>query len=268
MNNKIRVTAVSYLNTKPLLYGLFKSPVAAELDLQLDIPSICAEKLRNGEADLGLVPVAIIPELGNAYIVSDYCIGAEGMVKTVCIYAEKPLDQLKRIYLDYHSRTSVELAKILIREYWKVDVELLPAKPGFETQIEGDTGALLIGDRTMGLESKYPFVYDLGEAWTKHTGLPFVFAAWVSTRPLDPAFIQRFNAALKTGLDYIPELIYLLPTQPDFDLKTYFTKYISYPLTEGKKEALALFLHKINPNYESSILFPLEETRLALSGGY
>jgi chorismate dehydratase len=255
MNDKIRVTAVSYLNTKPLLYGLFKSPVAAELDLQLDIPSICAEKLRSGQADLGLVPVAILPELTQAYIVSDYCIGAEGAVKTVCIYAEKPLEELKTIYLDYHSRTSVELARILVREYWKVGAELLPAKPGFENKIQGDTGALLIGDRTMGLESKYPYVYDLGEAWLQHTGLPFVFAAWVSTKPLDPAFIQRFNAALKTGLDYIP----------DFDLSTYFTKYISYPLTQGKKEALRLFLEKINPEAQNHIQFFQEEAPVLAS---
>lgn len=117
----------------------------------------------------------------------------------------------------------------------------------------------------MGLESKYPYVYDLGEAWLQHTGLPFVFAAWVSTRPLDPAFIQRFNAALKTGLDYIPELIYLLPTQPDFDLNTYFTKYISYPLTQGKKEALRLFLEKINPEAQNHIQFFQEEIALTAS---
>ena len=263
MKDKIRVTAVSYLNTKPLLYGLFKSPVAAELDLKLDIPSVCAEKLRSGQADLGLVPVAILPELTQAYIVSDYCIGAEGEVKTVCIYAEKPLEELKTIYLDYHSRTSVELARILVREYWKVDAELLPAKPGFEKQIQGDTGALLIGDRTIGLDLKYPYVYDLGEAWLQHTGLPFVFAAWVSTKPLDPAFIQRFNAALKTGLDYIPELIYLLPTQPDFDLNTYFTKYISYPLTKSKRAALRLFLEKINPEAQNHIQFFQEDAPLA-----
>lgn len=265
MDKKIRVTAVSYLNTKPLLYGLFKSPVAAELDLQLDIPSICAEKLRSGQADLGLVPVAILPELTQAYIVSDYCIGAEGAVKTVCIYAEKPLEELKSIYLDYHSRTSVELARILVREFWKVKAELVPATPGFENKIQGDTGALLIGDRTMGLESKYPYVYDLGEAWMQHTGLPFVFAAWVSTRPLDPAFIQRFNAALKLGLDYIPELIYLLPAQPDFDLQTYYTQYISYPLTSGKKEALRLFLEKINPEAQNHIQFLAEEMPKAVA---
>jgi chorismate dehydratase len=156
----------------------------------------------------------------------------------------------------------VELARILVREYWKVDAELLPAKPGFENKIQGDTGALLIGDRTMGLDLKYPYVYDLGEAWLQHTGLPFVFAAWVSTKPLDPAFIQRFNAALKTGLDYIPELIYLLPTQPDFDLNTYFTKYISYPLTKGKRAALRLFLDKINPEAQNHIQFFQEEAPL------
>jgi chorismate dehydratase len=246
MNDKIRVSAVSYLNTKPLLYGIFKSPVVEALDLVLDIPSVCAQKLKNGQADLGLVPVAIIPELTNPHIISDFCIGTVGPVKTVCIYADRPLEQLKRIYLDYHSRTSVELAKILIQEYWKLDIEMLPARPGFETTIGGRTGALVIGDRTMGLDERHPYVYDLGEAWIAHTGLPFVFAAWVSNRPLDEDFITAFNQALQLGLDHLPELLYLLPAvHPGFDLKTYFTQNISYQLDAPKKQGLDLFLQKM-----------------------
>jgi chorismate dehydratase len=87
---KIRVVAVSYLNTKPLLYGLLHSPLAEQIDLQLQIPSVCASKLQRGEADLGLVPVAIIPELSNPHILSDYCIGTHGTVRTVCLFSERP----------------------------------------------------------------------------------------------------------------------------------------------------------------------------------
>ena len=127
---KIKVTAVSYLNTKPLLYGIFKSDIQEQIELKLDIPSECARKLRDGEVDMGLVPVAVIPELGDPRVISDYCIGTVGPVKTVAIYADKPIDQLTGIYLDHHSRTSVELAKLLLREYWKVQPEYPPSKEG------------------------------------------------------------------------------------------------------------------------------------------
>jgi len=255
---KYKITAVSYLNTKPLLYGIFKSKVAKKIDLQLDIPSICAQKLKLGQADLGLVPVAIIPELQTPRIVSDFCIGAMGAVKTVCLYGEQPLEAWTAVYLDYQSRTSVELTKLLLREYWQLYPSLLPAQPGYETKIGGTTGGLIIGDRTMGLEDRFPYVYDLGEAWTAYTGLPFVFAAWVSNRPLEEDFVAEFNAALQLGVAAIPELIQLLP-QTNFDLKNYFTNYISYRLDDRKRQGLSLFLSRL-----SRISLPSLEPGLAL----
>jgi len=110
---KIRLSAVSYLNTKPFIYGLFRGELAEEIELSLDIPSECARKLKAGEVDLALTPVAIIPELPQAWLVSDYCIGSTGTVKTVCLFSEKPLPEIKRILLDFHSRTSVALTRIL-----------------------------------------------------------------------------------------------------------------------------------------------------------
>ncbi len=242
----LKVTAVSYLNTKPFLYGIFKSGLAEEIDLQLDIPSECARKLSTGEADMGLVPVAVIPEMQTPHIISDYCIGTEGTVKTVCIFSERPIEKLTHLYLDYHSRTSVELVKILLKNHWRHSPALVPAKPGFEDKISGTTGALIIGDRAIGLEGRYPFVYDLGEAWMEHTGLPFVFAAWVSNRQLPEEFITRFNQALQTGIDLIPQLMFLLPSpQPGFDLAKYFTENISYRLDAGKRKALKMFLQSL-----------------------
>lgn len=244
---KIKVSAVSYLNTKPFLYGIFKNKMEEEIDLQLDIPSACAKKLQNGAVDLGLVPVAVIPELEKPLIISDYCIGTVGAVKTVAIFSQCPIQEMTHIYLDYHSRTSVELAKILLQEYWKTAPVVLSAEPGFEEKIEFTRGALIIGDRTIGLEKKHPYIYDLGEAWMDFTGLPFVFAAWVSNRTLPRDFIQRFNAALKRGLDEIPQLTLLLPQpNPDFDLRHYFQHHISYHLDEPKKKALRLFLEIIS----------------------
>ena len=91
----INLTAVSYLNTKPLLYGIFSTGMDNELDIRLDIPSVCAERLRSGQAEIGLVPVAAIAEIPNAQIISDYCIGAVGAVKTVCLYSNVPIEEIE-----------------------------------------------------------------------------------------------------------------------------------------------------------------------------
>lgn len=243
LRKKYRLAAVSYLNTKPLLYGLLRSDLTEELDMDLAIPSECARRLVAGEADIALVPVAIIPELPEAHIISDFCIGTDGAVATVCLYGDVPLHEMTTIYLDHHSRTSVMLTRMLLAEYWQHEVKLLPAEEGYIESIGGTVGGLVIGDRTIGLDQRFAYVYDLGEAWKAHTGLPFVFAAWVSVKALDEDFIARFNAALAEGMEHLPELQLLLPSpSPDFNLTEYYTRYIDYDLDEGKRVALDRFL--------------------------
>ncbi len=252
---KLKVTAVSYLNTKPFLYGLLNHPIQDQIDLTLDIPAACAEKLKNEEVDLGLVPVAVIPHLKTPYIISDYCIGAVGAVKTVCIFSDSPIHEVKELILDHHSRTSVQLAQILIAKYWNIQPKITQATPSFEKTLKDGQAAVVIGDRTIELFDFYKYHYDLGEAWTAYTGLPFVFAAWVSNKPMAPEFITAFNEALKDGLDHINQLIYLLPTpEKGFDLKTYFKKYISYELDTQKRKALTRFLKEINPALQPSLV--------------
>ena len=247
MKPLLKATAVSYLNTKPFLYGLAKTGLLDELDLSLNIPATCARKLQQGEVTLGLVPVAVLPEIPQARIISDYCIGTVGAVKTVCLYSDVPLDRVSHLYLDHHSRTSVALTKLLLRDYWKVAPELVQARDGYIDGLGGTTAGLVIGDRCIGLADRFAYEYDLGEAWEAHTGLPFVFAAWVSTIELPAEFIERFNAALATGLVAIPELLYILPTpKAGFDLAAYFNENISYELDAPKKRALSLFLRQLD----------------------
>lgn len=240
--SRLRLSAVSYLNTKPFIYGIYRSEFGNEVDLSLDIPSLCARKLTDGEVDLALCPVAAIADLPEAYLASDLCIGATGPVRTVCLYADTPLTDIQEIYLDYHSRTSVALVQILCREYWHIEPRFLPAKPGYESLLGGTTAGVVIGDRTIGLDARFAHVYDLGEAWTAWTGLPFVFAAWISTHPLDPALRRRFNGALQFGIDHLPELVKILPTFPNFNLEAYFRENISYVLDDAKWQGLNLFL--------------------------
>lgn len=254
--NRLKITAVSYLNTKPFLYGLFQSGLDQMLDISLDIPSECARKLRDGEADFGLIPVVAISEIEAPIIISDYCIGADGPVRTVMIYSEVPIEKVKRLYLDFHSRTSVKLAEILLRDYWKVAPELIPAEAGYISDIQGDTAGIVIGDRAFSLAEKYAYQYDLSEYWKQMTGLPFVFAAWVSRKPLSQKFVKEFNQALKKGLELIPQLIALMPSPTtNFDLENYFKNQIQYELDTPKRAALTLFLEKVNHNAEVTLCF-------------
>ncbi len=253
----LKLIAVSYLNTKPLLFGLVSKDLHKSLQLTLDHPAACAQKLKNGEADLALIPVATIPDIPGARIISDYCIGSVNKVRSVVIYSDKPLEEVSTILLDYESKTSVALAYILLNEYWKLSPQIRKSEPGFESLIKNDIAAVVIGDKALEWEGKFKYAYDLGEIWRKHTGLPFVFAAWVATKDLEKNFVSEFNDALSYGIEHIPSLMYILPNpNQKLDLYSYFTENISYNLDEDKKKGLALFLEKwgeYGPKFKSEL---------------
>jgi chorismate dehydratase len=241
LGKTIKVGAVSYLNTKPLLYGLKHGFEIENLELTEGFPARIAEMLLKDEIDLGLVPVAILPKLKDYYIVTDYCIGAEGPVGSVCLFSEVPLDQIETVLLDYQSRTSVALAKILIRDYWKISPLLEDATPDFREQIKGTTAAVVIGDRAFEQRKISPYIYDLAEAWKDFTGLPFVFAAWIANKKLPAEFITKFNEANSMGVNAIDRVVAENPYGL-YDLHQYFSKNISYNLTAQKREGLQKFL--------------------------
>ena len=241
---KIQTGIVKYLNTKPLLYGIENSPVSQKIELIPGYPSEIAKMLERDIIDLGLVPVAAIPNLKDGRIISDYCIGCDGAVASVCIFSEVPIEEVTEVYMDYQSRTSVQLAKILLRNYWKSTAEFKDATPDFRDSIKGNTAGLVIGDRAFEQRKKSAFIYDLGEAWKRHTGLPFVFAAWVSNKEQDASFIQEFNEANRWGVQHIEEVVQQYPS-PLFDLHHYYNECISYELDEEKKRGMQLFLEMI-----------------------
>lgn len=238
------ISIVNYYNTTPFLYGLQHSAILNNIHLQLDIPSVCAQKLKNKQVDIGLVPVAILPELENYHIISDFCIGTNGVVDSVKLFAHKPLEELTHILLDYQSKTSVTLVQVLNKHFWKKNIQFIPAQEGFEKQIKDSTGAVIIGDRTFGLTKEdYPCQYDLAVEWQTYTGLPFVFACWVSNKKIDEQFIHEFNQALDYGVKHITEAVTEKPNRiKGFDDYDYLKNKISYPLTTDKKRALTTFL--------------------------
>ena len=244
----LKISAVSYLNTIPFIHGLKQSELIKTIDLQLDYPSICADKLINGTVDLALVPVAVIPKLKEAYIISDYCIGANGAVDTVCLYSDVPIEEIESIALDYQSRTSVALLKILLKEYWRFNPELKKANVGFEENIKGNHAALVIGDRAFALNTKHAYIYDLSAIWKEMTGFPFVFAAWVANTKLPQDFIISFNKALEKGLSNIDKALALEgDSYPNCkNPEDYLNNKISYNLDVEKQKGMELFLRKIS----------------------
>lgn len=236
------VSIVNYYNTTPFLYGINHSNFLSQITLESDIPSVCAQKLKNKQVEIGLVPVAILPELENYHIITDYCIGAVGKVDSVKLFSEKPLEELTHVLLDYQSKTSVTLVQVLNKHFWKKNIQFINASEGFEKQISGTTGAVIIGDRTFGLTS-YPYQYDLSEEWQTYTGLPFVFACWVSNVPLGESFINEFNKTLAYGVNHIEESVIEKPNAALGDKALdYLKNKISYNLDADKRKALEKFL--------------------------
>jgi chorismate dehydratase len=200
--------------------------------------------LLNNEIDVGLVPVAVIPRLKQPHIISDFCIGCNGAVASVCLFSEVPLHEIKTLLLDYQSRTSAALTRILVKDYWKINPLLVETTEDFRGHIKGTTAGLIIGDRAFEQRTLSPFIYDLGLAWKEYTGLPFVFAAWVSNKKQDVDFVLEFNAANRTGIENIDEVVAGNPFNL-FDLKAYYTSYVSYELDQKKMEGLNQFLEML-----------------------
>lgn len=245
MERKLRVGAVSYLNTRPLVWGFENHDFSNRIVLSFEYPSKLLKQLRDGVLDIGLIPVVGIPQLKEAYIISDYCIGARGKVNSVAIFSEVPMEQLTHIYLDYQSKSSVALAMLLLKEYWKQPVEFIPAEENFIQQIDGTRGAVVIGDRALELLRSCKYHYDLAEAWNMHTGLPFAFAVWVANKPLTKDFIAEFNLATGEGMHHFAEIVANV-NFPAYDLMHYYTYDLDYTLDNKMKEAINLFLEKLS----------------------
>jgi Predicted periplasmic solute-binding protein len=246
VEEKIRVGIVSYLNSRPLIYGLQRLPIKDKITLIEEYPALLADMLQKGNIDVGLVPVAIIPELPQSYICGNYCIGSVGDVASVALFSEVPVQQVETIYLDYQSRSSVKLLQWLVQHYWKINPKYVEAQnEDYIQQIRGNTAALIIGDRALKYRSQAQYIYDLAGEWKAATGLPFVFAAWVSSRPLPEAFIQEFDEANSYGLLHIDEIAQA-HNNGVYDLKKYYSQDLSYELDAEKRKGLELFLNTIS----------------------
>jgi chorismate dehydratase len=198
----LRLGAVSYRNVAPIIWGLKADP---HFQLAAEVPSRVAELLHAGEIDLGTIP-SIEYAFGSYAIVPGIAIASRGKVRSVSLYHREPLDRVRRVALDTSSRTSVALAKILLRERLGRDPEYVSMGPSLEPMLEAAEAALLIGDPALYCPSELERL-DLGEEWTRATGLPFVYAFWAGrTGAARPAEVARLQDSLRRGLASIREI--------------------------------------------------------------
>ncbi len=254
---KIKISAVSYLNTYPFLYGIYSNPhLTKKIEISTDYPSVCAQKLIDGNVDLGLVPVAVLPQIKDYSIISDYCISAFKQVKSVMLFSDVPLNEIKTILLDYQSRTSVNLAQILASEFWHISPVWQKASLNFEKEIKTTTAAVLIGDRALNRLNEHKYVYDLAEEWFKFTQLPFVFATWTSNKKLPEYFVDEFNESLRFGINHIDNTLTFFKdrlNKINYNAKLYLTENIDFMLNKEKQSAIDLFLKFLNLKKEKTI---------------
>jgi chorismate dehydratase len=198
----LRVGVVSYLNAAPAVHGLERD---RGFKLVRDVPSRVADLLHAGEVDLGLIPSIEYAE-GDYAIVPGIAIGSRGPVRSVNLYHRVPLDAVRRVALDISSRTSIALARILLRERLGRDPEYVTRAPSVPAMLSDADAALVIGDHALYFEGAEDRL-DLGREWTARTGLPFVFAFWAGPPGVvTPSGVARLQSALAAGLDALPAI--------------------------------------------------------------
>ena len=236
------IAAVSYLNTIPFIYGI-RHEGNFRADLLLSPPSECTKNYVEERADLALLPAAAVPSLKSTEVITEYCIGAVGPVRTVVLLSDGPVSEVRRVFLDPHSQTSVQLVGYLAAHRWKIAPEWysLDDYEQLRHAQEGDA-FLLIGDKVFDHEEKFRYKYDLAAEWQAATKLPFAFAVWVARKGTPYEVIESLQHALTFGLEHTYEAILEAGfDKKPYDAYEYLTRNIDYIFDNQKRRALQKF---------------------------
>lgn len=240
----VRIGAVEYLNTKPLIHKLDR--LAPDAELILDLPSRLADRLAAGTIDVGLIPVIEVFR-GNGYtVLPDIAIASAGPVLSVTVFSRVPWNQMRSLALDEGSRTSAALAEVLLRRRYERTVELRPFLMNQPAEECDADAVLLIGDRAMRAALPgYPYSYDLGQEWTEWTGLPFVYAVWAVRPGVELGSVaEALQQAKQSGLEHVAEIAWgeaqALGLDPAF-CRRYLTNIIRFDLGPQEWKGLKHF---------------------------
>ncbi len=252
---RLRISAISFLNTAPLMWDFEHGDAGQQFDIDYTIPSECAAALSAGEADIGIIPAVTYAKIPGLAILPGIAIAAKDSVRSILLICKKPLEDVRTVATDTSSRTSVALTQILFAKFWGGHREFEPHRPSLEDMLRYHDAALLIGDSALQVSlHDSPFrLYDLGHEWSALTGKPFVFAFWamrldaLHRQPKGLDLIATFQQSRDHGLQ--PENVARIADEwgPKLNMThaevvDYLTQNIQYYLNRENHEGLQLFL--------------------------
>ena len=256
---KLRISAISFLNTAPLMWdfehGERARELAKEFEISYTVPSLCAEALRKGEADIGIIPSITYQTIPNLLAIPDVGIVARGAVRSILLVSKVPTGKIRSVAVDTSSRTSVALLEILFRKGWlapnqKLEIpKLVPCEPDLERMLAAHDAALLIGDSALRVDRSEYRVIDLAEAWHNATGKPFVFAFWAMTYRADDTDISPFLSEIlrrsrDRGLENVQDIAREWAPKTGLsepEVIRYLTQDVTYKLDIEADQGLDLF---------------------------
>jgi len=250
---RLRVSAISYLNTAPLMWDFENPPQRDELkrdfDVSYTLPSSCANALREGSADIGIIPIAAYATIPDLVVIPNVAIAAYGPVRSILLVSKKPLDQIQSVALDSSSRTSAALLRILFQYFYDRNPDFKEAAPNLEKMLVHYDSALLIGDSALQVDRSGYHTWDLSEEWRRLTGKPFVFAFWaIRERSASAERLRNvarvFQRSRDNGLSQIPVLTQNWSARlglPSESIREYLTQNIHYYLEAEFIEGMKLF---------------------------
>ncbi len=269
---RLRVSAISYLNTAPLMWNFENGPERDELqcNFQIDytLPSHCAQMLADGSADIGIIPVAAYTSIKDLLILPDIAIASDDAVRSILLVSKVPLEKIGAVALDRSSRSSAALVQVLFAKHWKQEATFVPAEPELDAMLASNDAALLIGDPALKIDRSRYLTWDLAHEWRTFSRRPFVFAFWavragVATEDKLAYVAEVFRGSRDAGLSHLPEIARewspKLELSPEF-ITSYLTENIQYSLHAGNLAGMQLFFELAA---ELKVLPPAPELRFA-----
>lgn len=250
---RLRVSAISYLNTAPLMWdfehGRQRESLREQFEIAYTIPSRCADMLAEGSADIGIIPVAAYASIPGLRILPDVAIASKGAVRSILLVSEHPLDRIRSVALDSSSRSSAALVRVLFAKHWDREVQFVQAEPQLETMLTRHDAALLIGDPALQVDRSRYQTWDLAEEWRRFTGKAFVFAFWAARSAAAgddelSAAAEAFSESRDEGLRHVSEIASKwapnLSISPEL-IKSYLRENIHYHLDSENIAGMELF---------------------------
>ena len=249
---RLRISAISFLNTTPLMWDFDHGPAGDNFDISYTVPSACAADLAKGNADIGIIPAAAYTTVPNLVILPGVAIASRQEVRSILLVSKVPVEKIQTVALDTSSLTSVALVKVLFAKWWGGKRKFTSMDPDLESMLQLNDAALLIGDSALKVDRSKFLTFDLAEQWFRFTGKPFVFAFWAvrkdalkdKTSNLDLATIfqqSRNHGLAPDNLNQIAREWAPRVGLSEADVRSYLTDNIHYYLDPAHIEGLQLY---------------------------